>query len=115
MICAKRPSGQLGCASNSTRCVENAKAENDPRVMAAKRMGGWVVDAFSGEFISPSASRDEIAAKAEATLADFREKLAEADWQVLLYRGVYSEELPEGKVPEHVCDIELRFAFSFAG
>src|SRR5262245_25749193 len=74
------------------KMCREARAEKDPRVIAAKRTGGWLVDALAGEFISPNASREEIAAKAEAALAVFREKLAENDWQVLLYREVYSEE-----------------------
>lgn len=86
------------------KLCRQAKAENNPRVTAAKRTGGWIVDALAGEFISPNASREEIAAKAEATLIAFREKLAEDDWQVLLYREVYSAEhrdidVEELKVP----------------
>jgi integrase len=82
------------------KMCRQARAENDPRVKAAKHIGGWLVDALGGEFISPNASREEIAAKAEATLATFREKLAEADWQVLLYREVYSEEHRDVEVEE---------------
>jgi len=78
------------------KMCREARAEKDPRVLAAKNLGLWVVDAFSfsNEFISPGASREEIAAKAEATLADFREKLAlgQDDWHVLLHRNVYSQE-----------------------
>src|SRR5215469_13291091 len=64
------------------KMCREARAEKDPRVIAAKRIGGWLVDALADDFISPNASREEIAAKAEATLADFREKLAQNDWRV---------------------------------
>jgi site-specific recombinase XerD len=82
------------------KMCREARAEKDPRVIAPKRIGGWLVDALADEFISPNASREEIAAKAEATLADFREKLAQDDWRVLLYREAYSEE------HEDVVDLE---------
>jgi hypothetical protein len=82
------------------KMCREARAEQDPRVIAAKRTGGWVVDALAGEFISPNASREEIAAKTEAALAVFREKLAEDDWQVLLYREIYSEEHADVDVEE---------------
>jgi integrase/recombinase XerD len=91
------------------KMCREARAEKDPRVIAAKRIGGWLVDALSGGFIPPSASREEIAAMAEATLADFREKLAQDDWRVLLYREAYSAE------HEDVIDVEeLRVPLVYA-
>jgi integrase len=82
------------------KMCREARAENDPRVLAAKRIGQWVLDAFSDEFVPESASREEVAEKAEATLRVFREKLAQQGWQVLLYRPSYSEEYGDVEVED---------------